>query len=244
MIPVPFPGAPGKRVRYRHLNCINCLRNEYNDYEERKNYDYWRFGPPEYLLSTLREHGVSGSKFCEQQLRYSQKVAQMTDGFNWYALHVRSRYDFVTRDELRRKEIEAYLPSVKRQSQWKDRKKNVEFPLFPGYLFVFVEGSHEAFTAVLKTRGVVNLLSAQPGRPAAVPSEEIDSLKLLVGSGSNFEIYPNLQIGKRVRVIRGPLTGALGTIVNKKEQYMFLVNIDILGRSVGVHVFADDIEPD
>jgi transcriptional antiterminator NusG len=169
-------------------------------------------------------------------------MVQMTDGFNWYALYVKSRYEFVTRDELRRKEIEAYLPSVRRMSQWKDRKKSIEFPLFPGYLFVFVQGSLEAFTTVLKTRGAVNLLSSQPGRPALVPSEEIDSLKLLVESGSNYEIYPNLQIGKRVRVVRGPLSGAIGTIVNKEEPYMFLVNIDILGRSVGVRVFADDIE--
>jgi len=168
----------------------------------------------------------------------------MIDVLNWYALYVKSRQEFVTRDELRRKGIDAYLPSVKRMSQWQDRKKCIEFALFPGYLFVFLRAHQEAFLSVLKTRGAVNLLSLQPGTPTAVPSEEIESLKLLVGSGQNLDIYPSLQRGARVRVTNGPLKGAEGTIENRGEHYVFLVNIDILGRSVAVRICADDIELD
>ena len=54
----------------------------------------------------------------------------------WYALYVKSRHEYVTQGELVQKGIDTFLPSVKKLRQWKDRKKSVDFPLFPGYLFV------------------------------------------------------------------------------------------------------------
>jgi transcriptional antiterminator NusG len=161
---------------------------------------------------------------------------------NWYALYVRSRHEFTTRGKLLKKGIETFLPVAKKLSQWKDRKKWVEFPLFPGYLFIHVPSQPEAFLAILKTRGAINILSLEPGNPTPVPSEEIDSLRILVESGRDFDVYPHLKEGDRVRVKRGPLTGAEGTLKVKNDQYMFLVNIELLGRSIGVAIYADDIE--
>jgi transcription antitermination factor NusG len=75
-----------------------------------------------------------------------------------------------------------------------------------------------------------------------VPPEEVESLKCLIGSGREFDIYPNYKEGMYVRVKRGPLAGAEGILKNKEDHSVFLVNIDILGRSVGVKVYADDLE--
>jgi transcription antitermination factor NusG len=161
---------------------------------------------------------------------------------NWYALSVKSRHEFVTHGELVQKGIESFLPASRRLRQWKDRKKWVEFPLFPGYLFVHVAPSPEAFLNVLKTRGAVNLLSSQPGFPTPVPPEEIDSLRIMIESGTDLNVFPNLKEGAKVRVKRGPLAGAEGTLTTKNEQYMFLVTIELLGRSIGVTIYADDIE--
>ncbi len=162
--------------------------------------------------------------------------------FNWYALYVKSRHEFVTHNELTRKGIGTFLPSVKRLRQWKDRRKFVEFPLFPGYLFVNIDPSPEEFIKVLKKKGVVSFVSLEPGHPAPVPPEEINSLKILIESGREFEIYPNLKEGTRVWVKRGILKGAEGVIKKKEDQYVFLLNIELLGRSVGVKMYADDIE--
>ncbi|MEJ2685564.1 MAG: hypothetical protein P8Z71_14370, partial [Candidatus Sulfobium sp.] len=71
---------------------------------------------------------------------------------------------------------------------------------------------------------------------------EISSLKLLVESGEDFDIYPHLREGERVRVIKGPLAGAEGVLDVKSDQYRFLVNVELLGRSIGVNIYADDIE--
>ncbi len=161
---------------------------------------------------------------------------------NWYALSVKSKHEFVTRDELRKKKIETFLPSVMKLRQWSDRKMKVEFPLFPGYLFVFIVPHPEEFLPVMKTRGAAGLVCLETGHPTPVLPEEIQSLRTVIESGRPFDVYPRFQEGARVRIRRGPLRGAEGILAGKEEQDMFFVNIEILGRSVGLHICPDDIE--
>jgi len=161
---------------------------------------------------------------------------------NWYAIYTKPRHEFVVHGELQKKGIESFLPSFKRLQQWKDRKKFVEFPLFPGYLFVHVQHDSAAFLNVLKTRGVVTFISSTPGNPSTVAVEEIQSLKLLLESGEELDVYPNLKEGELIRVKRGPLKGAEGILSVKENQYQFMVNIHLLGRSVGVKMYADELE--
>lgn len=161
---------------------------------------------------------------------------------NWYALRVKSRYEFVTAGELERKGIEHFLPFVSKMRQWKDRKKEVAFPLFPGYLFVRIVPRSDAFLNVVKTRGSVTLVALEPGHPSPVAPDEITSLRLMLKSGKPFEIYPALQEGTPVRIRRGPLRGAVGVLACRADEHRFAVNVDILGRSVGMKIFADDFE--
>jgi len=161
---------------------------------------------------------------------------------NWYAIYTKPRHEFVVHGELQKKGIESFLPIFKRLQHWKDRKKFVEFPLFPGYLFVHVQHDSAAFLNVLKTRSVVTFISSTPGNPSTVAVEEIQSLKLLLESGEELDVYPNLKEGELIRVKRGPLKGAEGILSVKENQYQFLVNIHLLGRSVGVKMYADELE--
>lgn len=160
----------------------------------------------------------------------------------WFALYVKSRYEYITNVELRKKRIETFLPTVLRLRQWKDRKKEVEFPLFPGYIFVHIPANPEEYLKVLKTRGAVSFVALVSGVPSAVSYEELQSLRILLESGDQFDIYPSLVRGKTVQVRRGPLRGAQGIIGKKEDEYMFIVNIDLLGRSVSVKVCGDDLD--
>jgi transcriptional antiterminator NusG len=161
---------------------------------------------------------------------------------NWYALRVRSRHEFFTSEELSRKDIENFLPSVSRVRQWKDRKKTVDFPLFPGYLFVHLDPHPGEFLKVLKTRGSVCFVSLEPGQPTSVPPEEIASLRALLKSGEQLDVFPAFKEGKTVRVKHGPLSGIVGILAKRENVQTFLVNIDILGRSVGLKIGAEDVE--
>lgn len=161
----------------------------------------------------------------------------------WFALYVKSRHESVARDDLMRKGIETFLPQIRKLRRWSDRVRFVDFPLFPGYVFVRTEPSPEHFVNVLKTRGAVTLVSALPGQPAPVPDEEILSLKIAVESGRQLDVMPSLKEGDRVRIKGGPLKGAEGVLARKEGQYIFFINVELLGRSLGVQIYSDDVEP-
>jgi transcription antitermination factor NusG len=160
----------------------------------------------------------------------------------WFALYVRAKHEFMTNGELQKKNIETFLPSVKRLRQWADRKKLIEFPLFPGYVFVHIPPSSGEFLDVVKTRGAVNFVVGEPGHPTPIPPEEINSLSILVENGEEFDIYPGLKEGDAIRVKSGSLRGAEGILVKKERLNIFFVNISLLGRSVGIRIHSDDIE--
>jgi transcription termination/antitermination protein NusG len=161
---------------------------------------------------------------------------------NWYALWVKSRHEFVTAEELSRKSIVNFVPSVARTRQWKDRKKVVNFPLFPGYLFVHIAPEPALFLDVVKTRGSVGFVSLEPGHPSSIAPEDIVSLKIMLACGEPIDVFPAFREGMIVRVKRGPLCSAVGILIKKEGCHIFLVNFDILGRSVGLKICADDVE--
>jgi transcriptional antiterminator NusG len=161
---------------------------------------------------------------------------------NWYALWIKSRHEFVTSEELTRKSIVNFVPSVARTRQWKDRKKVVNFPLFPGYLFVHIAPEPALFLDVVKTRGSVGFVSLEPGHPTSIAPEDIDSLKTMLACGEPIDVFPAFKEGMTVRVKRGPLSSAVGILIKKEEYHIFIINFDILGRSVGLKICADDVE--
>ena len=161
----------------------------------------------------------------------------------WFAVYVRSRHEFVVRDKLATAQIEHFLPTVDRLRRWKDRKKLVTFPLFPGYLFVHIPESRDAVLSVLKTKGVVKFLGKTPGVPEPVPDVQIESLKTLVASGRDIEVYPYLREGQRVRIKWGPLAGIEGILKERRGQHLLVLSIDILQQGASVRIDAADVEP-
>ena len=114
----------------------------------------------------------------------------MDSDAQWYAVWTRSRHEQVVRDQLERKEIAAFLPTIPRWSRWKDRKKKIDWPLFPGYCFARFDP--EDALPILKCTGVVNIVSVE-GKPAPIPEYELDSIRLLVGSDLQFDPCPMIR---------------------------------------------------
>ena len=160
---------------------------------------------------------------------------------NWYALSVRSRHEFVTSEQLTKKGFEVLLPTVTRMKRWSDRDKAVTFPLFPGYLFVHARQNAETFLNVVKTHGTVSFVSNEPGHPTPVDPQEIQALRLMLAHGEEIDMYPHLCEGARVAIKHGPLMGATGILARKQGKHMFVVNVEILGRSIGMKIDADAV---
>ena len=162
--------------------------------------------------------------------------------FQWYVVHVRSRHEFSVTERLIKSGLDAFLPVVERLRQWKDRKRLVSFPLFPGYLFVHIRKNNIVKLAVLKTPGDVGFIGQTHGEPEPVPVEQIISLKKLVESKESLDPYPYLKEGNRVRIRSGALTGVEGMLVERKGMHHLVLSVDILRQGVSIQIEASSVE--
>src|SRR4026207_2045984 len=159
----------------------------------------------------------------------------------WYAIWTRSRHEKVGRERLAQKGYEAFLPTIPRWSRWKDRKKKIDWPLFPGYCFARFDPANTL--PIPKCTGVVNIVSVE-GKPASIPEHELDSIRVLVGSELQYDPCPLIREGMMVEVVHGPLSGVIGRLVRKDAQRARLVlSVDLIGQGVSVEVDAADVKP-
>ena len=164
------------------------------------------------------------------------------DTVHWYAVHVKARHEFRVYEKLTGAGVSTFLPSLKRISKWKDRNKLIEFPLFPGYLFVQTDNSHDVRITILKTQSVVRILGTITGEPEPVPEEQIKALMKIIASGVTLDPYPYLQEGQKIRIKSGPLAGIEGLLVEKAGQHKLILSVDILSQSTSVTIQASEVE--
>jgi len=158
----------------------------------------------------------------------------------WFALWTRSRHERTVFDQLLQRGIDAFLPTTPRWSRWKDRKKKIDWPLFPGYCFGRFAPADRL--PVLKCTGVVGIVSFN-GELAPVPDEAIEDIRTLVNSALPCDPCPMLKTGMPVEVIHGPLKGVTGRLQRKGSQARLVLSVDLIGRGVSVQVDAADVRP-
>jgi transcription termination/antitermination protein NusG len=162
------------------------------------------------------------------------------DDLKWYAIYTKSRHEKVVAEELWQKQIESFLPLKEVISKWKDRKKRVQLPLFPGYLFVHVPIQQKRLD-IVKVPSVVRIIGLH-GVPEPIPDDQIQAVKSLVFSRLPYDPYPYLAQGDKVEITRGPLRGLRGVLVEKKSKYKFVLSVDLIQQSVACEVDASDVE--
>lgn len=158
----------------------------------------------------------------------------------WFAVWTRSRHEAIVEQQLTGKGFEAFLPTLPRWSRWKDRRKRIDWPLFPGYCFVRMP--QDSARAVLTCSGVVTLVSFE-GKPASIGDDEIEGLRTLVATDLRYDPCPLIREGDRVEVVAGPLRGVIGRLVRKGTHARLVLTVALLGQAVSVQVDAADVRP-
>ncbi|MFQ6672904.1 MAG: UpxY family transcription antiterminator, partial [Candidatus Tectimicrobiota bacterium] len=160
----------------------------------------------------------------------SPPQAPSNPALRWYALRTKSRHEQKVTDRLVSKDFHVFLPLIEVWSRRKDRKKLINRPMFPGYLFVECELTKDAWIEIVKTPGVANLLG-YAGKPVPVPEEQVSSIQKVVDSGVHVRYHQYLNAGDRVQVVDGPLKGAEGIMMGANEKRQRLViSVDLLNR--------------
>jgi transcription antitermination factor NusG len=163
----------------------------------------------------------------------------------WYALYTRARHEKKVDRLLRLREFEAFLPLVPRESQWHDRKKIVDWPLFPGY--VFARFGLTSTAQILGTPGVATIVR-QDGSPAAISDAEIENVRrfasVVTETGSLPEPTPMVQCGQHARICRGPFRGVHGVVVQRRGSGRVLIQIglDVIGQGIKIEIEESSLE--
>jgi transcription antitermination factor NusG len=160
--------------------------------------------------------------------------------FPWFALRVKSRFEKKTALHLEGLGLEPFNPLYRSRRRWSDRTKEVDLPLFPGYVFCRFDPNDRL--PVLQTPGVVSIVGFG-GRPAPVDEEEIAAIQAIVRSGAPALPWPFLREGQRVRLVRGALRGLQGILLDVKSDCRLVVSVTLLQRSVAVEIDRGDVEP-
>lgn len=163
-------------------------------------------------------------------------TADAVDPHPWYAIRVRSNFEKISSVALADRGVEVFLPTFQVSRRWSDRTRQMECPLFPGYLFSRIDMQNRL--PVLTAPGIIQIIGAAR-TPIPVPDAQINALKAVLSSRLAFEPWPYGCVGERVVVKEGPLAGVGGTLVRVKRNLRLLVSVELLQRSVIVEVDAD-----
>jgi transcription antitermination factor NusG len=157
----------------------------------------------------------------------------------WFAVYTRPRHEKKVAEQLSNKGIEVFLPLRTVISNWKDRRKEVQFPLFTGYVFVHIVLADRL--SVLRIPGVVQFVASE-GKPVAIPDSQIDAVRQLVSSGLKYDPYPYVKEGMRVTIRTGPLKGVEGLVIAKRKKHLLVLSVDLIQQSASLEIDINDTD--
>jgi transcriptional antiterminator RfaH len=174
------------------------------------------------------KHNVSGDP--------ENSIPDTTVTLKWYPVYTCPRAEKRVFQRLSDSGVEAFLPTQKTLKQWCDRKKWVEEPLFPSYLFVRIDFSEHI--KVLQVNGIVRFIFFG-GKPAFIRNDQIELIRKLISGKDNFEITQSpFEIGEKVEIITGPFRGNKAELTSWKGKRCLVVRIEVINYNLLL-----DVEP-
>ena len=137
--------------------------------------------------------------------------------------------------------VQHFLPLKSVRRQWSDRTQEISVPLFGGYLFVRMNPTKDSQLQVLKTHGIAGFVGNGAG-PLPIPDQQIEDIRTVLTRQVEYTVIPILEEGDRVRVVRGPLAGVQGRLLQSNSASRLLISIEMIHKSLAVSLSRQDVE--
>lgn len=160
----------------------------------------------------------------------------------WYVIYTNSRHEIQVEARLKKIGLEIYLPMINVMSRRRDRRRMIDVPLFPGYLFMHTSLRGKTYYEIIRQPGIVGILG-YTGRQTPVPTEVIESIKNILASSRPYDPLAHFKVGQQVRILDGPLAGTIGVLrkVRGKKRRL-VVGVELFQRSVAVELDDETVE--
>jgi transcription antitermination factor NusG len=182
-----------------------------------------------------------GSQDARSEIQDSNVSTEVTTSAAWFAVYTTCRHEKRIAQHLTLREIEHYLPLYRADRKWRDGSRvTVEFPLFPGYIFVRINRSERV--SVLSVPGALAVVGGTGGNPAPLPDAAIEALRAGLRE-HRIEPHPLLRVGESVRIRAGAFAGMTGIVVRKKSGFRIVLTLEQIMQSIAVELNEEDVEP-
>ena len=154
----------------------------------------------------------------------------------WFVFYTKSRQEKKVNELLLKKKFEPFLPMQQVMRQWSDRKKKVTVPLFNSYIFVLVE--EHRIQDVLQVPGIAWNIRHND-KPAVLHQSELDTIQRFIETGWLIEAgadFSLIEVGDRVKVLDGPLKGAIGRLTSVHNRHQFSVVLESIGQVITAQI--------
>ena len=158
----------------------------------------------------------------------------------WYLLYTKPRHEKKVFSGLTEMDIKSFLPTKKTLRIWHDRKKIVNEPLFPSYVFIYLDTVQRYYDSI-DTEGV--LYCVRSGKELARVNDSIvDNIRLATEKDTDLEVSTDhFQPGQRMVIREGALTGLSCEVVKIKEKKKLLIRLDMMQRNLLITLPAESL---
>jgi len=158
----------------------------------------------------------------------------------WYVIYTKPRHEKKVVDQLTEMNIETFLPKITTLRKWHDRKKYLEMPLFPSYVFVYLRAEQDYFKSLLNESALYYVRMGK--KIASVSNSSIDEIRMIVNIYRDIEVSTeNFLPGKKLSIKEGPFTGYSCEVVEYHGKKKIIVRVDLLQRSVLVNLSVESL---
>jgi transcriptional antiterminator RfaH len=149
----------------------------------------------------------------------------------WFALYTKPRNEKKVAENLAALGIEVYCPLVTTIKQWSDRKKKVESPLIPSYVFVKIEEANRK--DVFQVAGVVQYVFWL-GKPAKIQPHEIEALKAQLATPVINVTIETLTPNAQIQISEGPFKNQMAVVEKVSTN-----KVTLILKSLGIRLIID-----
>ena len=148
----------------------------------------------------------------------------------WYVAYVRLFHERKTAEKLAAMGIESFVPVREEIHQWSQRKKKVMRVLIPQIIFIHATPKERLEALTLASISHYMVLRGEH-TPAVIPDRQMQQFMFMVDySEESIEMYNSpLQPGQSIKVIKGPLAGMEGELMEIEGKSKVIVRLDLLG---------------
>lgn len=155
----------------------------------------------------------------------------MNSKMEWFALYTKPRNEKKVAENLAALGIEVYCPLVTTIKQWSDRKKKVESPLIPSYVFVKIEEAYRK--DVFQVAGVVQYVFWL-GKPAKIQPYEIEALKTQLAAPVINVLIETWTPNAQIQISEGPFKNQMAVVEKVSTN-----KVTLILKSLGIRLIID-----